>query len=712
MDFSYNIYSPSDGEDKLADATDLTSGKQLFELIMQIAEQYYNKKNDDPVITLDDDSEGKILSFNSDGFLNDRRYGFNVNIVFDDDDNTDSDDKYIAEDDSDEKMFLHFICDVWAPAEKNIIQFASNETQTKQYLKDYTLPLSEADKKEINNLCTTFVDNGMPPDFSSWDDSTEYAFFSQWGPANEKIFRLAFSNYRRHKPEIFKAFSFKHLSDVTQYYVHPNNNSYKGTTSLAQSIGEGITLFQMMFNSKTKKGPDIADGSLYQAVYINDSNNTEDSLLIGYYAEIHLGDTWRRNGIVPADVYSYKAVLGWQNMITVAAYDKDGVFLQGKRDETISYYQYLPIFLLCLVREMETDSEYKQLVFDYCENPTVERFVRIHEDLYQAHKDEEYHISYSNLKYFEPVSHLAEEKFICLSDEYETVSRNRNAKAKKLNDMTIQKFEKGTFSHAYDELIPSLGAEFVMDKKLKPVCNALVAGDARAVLLHGPAGTGKTIGCKLMCSAIGLPVMETVNCTENLDEFVLGKYIPKDDKIVFSESYVTKTIREGGAVVFEEINFAKPQHLAFLNSLLDDNGFVRLDNGEIVKRNNNFRFFATMNMGYFGTKELNQALYNRFNAIIELDELSDEAISSMLAARVPECKDCVEKVVSVYHKIKAKIQNDELDYVISPRNLENWVRLAKYEGYISAAEQALIPIAKSDRAFEKAIRSLIELYAW
>ena len=34
----------------------------------------------------------------------------------------------------------------------------------------------------------------------------------------------------------------------------------------------------------------------------------------------------------------------------------------------------------------------------------------------------------------------------------------------------------------------------------------------------------------------------------------------------------TKAIREGGAVVFEEINFAKPQYLAFLNSLLDDNG--------------------------------------------------------------------------------------------------------------------------------------------
>lgn len=57
--------------------------------------------------------------------------------------------------------------------------------------------------------------------------------------------------------------------------------------------------------------------------------------------------------------------------------------------------------------------------------------------------------------------------------------------------------------------------------------------------------------------------METVNCTENLDEFVLGKYIPDGEKIVFKESYVTKAVREGGAVVFEEINFAKPHILLF-----------------------------------------------------------------------------------------------------------------------------------------------------
>jgi midasin (ATPase involved in ribosome maturation) len=206
--------------------------------------------------------------------------------------------------------------------------------------------------------------------------------------------------------------------------------------------------------------------------------------------------------------------------------------------------------------------------------------------------------------------------------------------------------------------------------------------------------------------------MDVINCTENLDEFVLGKFIPEEDRIVFKESYTAKAIRHGGAVVFEEINFAKPQYLSFLNSLLDDNGFVRLDNGEVVRRHPNFRFFATMNLGYFGTKELNQALYNRFNIVVELASLADEAIVKMLVARIPECKDKTDKILGVYHKLKKKIESEELDIVISPRNLENWVRLAKYEGYIAAAEKTIIPIAKCDRVLENTIRGILVLYKW
>ncbi|MEG2188744.1 MAG: hypothetical protein RRY08_02855, partial [Christensenella sp.] len=60
---------------------------------------------------------------------------------------------------------------------------------------------------------------------------------------------MAYKIKRESSSEIFKGFGFKHLSDATQYYVHPNNQSFKGTTTLCQPIGEGITLFTLLLCS-------------------------------------------------------------------------------------------------------------------------------------------------------------------------------------------------------------------------------------------------------------------------------------------------------------------------------------------------------------------------------------------------------------------------------------------------------------------------------
>ena len=69
-------------------------------------------------------------------------------------------------------------------------------------------------------------------------------------------------------------------------------------------------------------------------------------------------------------------------------------------------------------------------------------------------------------------------------------------------------------------------------------------------------------------------------------------------------------------------------------------------------------------------------------------------------------------MLSVYHKLQKKIQAEELDVVLSPRNLENWARLAKYDGYLRAAEKTILPVAKCDRALEHTIRSILMLYRW
>lgn len=505
------------------------------------------------------------------------------------------------------------------------------------------------------------------------------------------VFKISYKIVRENSNEIYKGFGFKHLSDATQYYVHPNNQSFKGTTTLCQPIGEAISLFSCVLHSIMHEGQLLGD------YYVSDDREE-------IFFQVLVPDDWRSNGVIKPHIYSYKVRLQGMN-ISLGAYDWSDKWIDGTMEHLSELNKLLPIFAALLAREMEVDSDFKALLLNYIVDPVVDTFVNVHEDFYQAHKFDEYEIAYTDLSGFDYSGMLP------FSAGYRIVRENQE-EMKKNHTVMIVPFPKEMFQAEYWQYIPKLSEEFQLPAVLISLCNAITNGDVQAVLFHGPAGTGKTMSCKLVAQAIHLPIMETINCTENLDEYVLGKFIPEEDRIIFKESFVTKAIRYGGAVVFEEINFAKPQYLSFLNSLLDDNGFVRLDNGEVVRRHTNFRFFATMNFGYFGTKELNQALYNRFNSIIEVAALSDEAINRMLVARVPECKDYVDKVLSVYHKLKKKIESEELDVVISPRNLENWVRMAKYDGYVRAAEKTIIPIAKCDRVLEQTIRGIIQIYKW
>ena len=504
------------------------------------------------------------------------------------------------------------------------------------------------------------------------------------------IFKTAYKVVRENSSEIYRSFGFKHLSDATQYYVHPNNQSYEGKTTLCQPIGEAVILFASMLRAAAK-GREFGDFRV--------SDDREK-----VYLDFEVPEDYRVSGVVDRRISRYRALSDGTDIV-LGAYDDAGRLLPGGMKHLRKLYKLLPSFMVLLGREIDSNSEYRAMMEGFAENPAADVFVNLHEDFYQNHKMDEYALEYRD------ISDIETDGWRSWAEGYAVIRENKSA-AVENTEIPIRKFPENTFTEEQKAWIPALSAEFVLPENLVSVCNAVSSGDLLAVLFHGPAGTGKTISCKLVAQSIELPIMETINCTENLDEFVLGKFIPQDDRIIFKESCVTKAIREGGAVVFEEINFAKPQYLSFLNSLLDDNGFVRLDNGEVVSRHPNFRFFATMNMGYFGTRELNQALYNRFSAIIEVAALSDEAITLMLTTRVPECTPMAEKILGVYHKIKRKVEAEELDVVISPRNLENWARLAKYEGYVKAAEKTLIPVAKCNRALEDTIRGIMMLYKW
>ena len=72
------------------------------------------------------------------------------------------------------------------------------------------------------------------------------------------IFKESYKIVRDNSDEIYRGFGFKHLSDATKYYVHPDNESYKRKTTLCQPIGEAVVLFTRML-IEISKGDAIGD---------------------------------------------------------------------------------------------------------------------------------------------------------------------------------------------------------------------------------------------------------------------------------------------------------------------------------------------------------------------------------------------------------------------------------------------------------------------
>lgn len=279
-------------------------------------------------------------------------------------------------------------------------------------------------------------------------------------------------------------------------------------------------------------------------------------------------------------------------------------------------------------------------------------------------------------------------------------------------------YSDSDFPKEWAHLIPSIPDGYLIPEYAEKIAKGIMAGKVTC-LLEGPAGTGKSTIVDIVANMVHAPVVAKINCTNALDEFVLGKFMPKEGtagEIVFVQSEIADAIEKGGWTVFEEINMAQASKLAFLNSLLDGNKMVRLDNGKVIKRHPNFRLFATMNPGYAGTRELNASLRDRFNydGIVTVPELPIPAIKHNLLTNFWLDERVINAMLTVYKKIKAYLQEEQEDVPISPRGLIGWATTIQEEFdycdqsvFELAAEKNIIPLAGSNAPLAQALRELV-----
>lgn len=193
------------------------------------------------------------------------------------------------------------------------------------------------------------------------------------------------------------------------------------------------------------------------------------------------------------------------------------------------------------------------------------------------------------------------------------------------------------------------------------------------ILIEGHAGSGKTMSVQAYASARNMRYFN-VACHIGLEaSHLIGRWIPTPEgHFRWQDGAVTEIVRNGGVLLFNEINFAPERFLTFIFSLLDYRREIQLmeNGGEVIRAHKDLIIIADMNPDYRGTRPLNQALADRF--AVRLSFPYDKPIEQKLLGN--------KALVDMANQLRDEFNKGTLLTPVSTRALVAFVKHAKQFG--------------------------------
>lgn len=141
---------------------------------------------------------------------------------------------------------------------------------------------------------------------------------------------------------------------------------------------------------------------------------------------------------------------------------------------------------------------------------------------------------------------------------------------------------------------------------------------------------------------------------------LIGADTLQDGQVAFREGPVCQCARLGGFGVLDEVNMAKNEALAVLHATLDFRRVIDVPGYQRIPLDPAARFIGTMNYGYAGTRELNEALVSRF-VVLDMPVISQENLQKLLRQGFPELKTTwVEQFSALFQDLRQKCDSGEI----------------------------------------------------
>ena len=231
-----------------------------------------------------------------------------------------------------------------------------------------------------------------------------------------------------------------------------------------------------------------------------------------------------------------------------------------------------------------------------------------------------------------------------------------------VNPLLIQEVEKFREQYPVAEAVKNRVAKppipFYGKEILEMAIAALLQGEN--VLLSGSKATGKNILAENLAWIFGRPSYN-ISFNVNTDSSsLIGTDTFVDNEVRLRRGPVYQCAENGGFGVFDEINMAKNDAVSVLHATLDYRRLIDVPGYDKIELHPATRFIGTMNYGYAGTRELNEALVSRF-LVIDMPALTEETLLLILRANFPDAKEeGIRAFAGLFLDLQAKAQNSEI----------------------------------------------------
>lgn len=209
-----------------------------------------------------------------------------------------------------------------------------------------------------------------------------------------------------------------------------------------------------------------------------------------------------------------------------------------------------------------------------------------------------------------------------------------------------------------EDRIPNPKFLYMGNTILEEAIAAILAG--KNILLVGDKSTGKNVLAENLAYLFARP-MWNISFHVSVDaSSLVGDDTLKSGEVIFREGPISLASRYGGFAVLDEINMAKNEAMAVLHSVLDYRRRIDIPGYKLIEVHPATRFIATMNYGYEGTRDLNEALLSRF-AIIKMPRIADSDLKYLIKTHYQKLsEDFLTNLINFFKDLKDKAESHEI----------------------------------------------------